>query len=67
MKPVRLSGHAGTNMRHRGTTEQEVIDVIRTANWEATEQGRWSVEKTSNLDGIGTEILRYKAGPSYLR
>lgn len=51
MKPVRLSGHARANIRYRGTTEQEVIDVIRAANWEAAEQGRLECRKDFEFGG----------------
>lgn len=51
MKPVRLSGHARANIRYRGTTEQEVIDVIRAANWEVAEQGRLECRKDFEFGG----------------
>ena len=51
MKPVRLSGHARENIRHRGTTEQEVIDVIRTPEWGPAGQGRCECRKDFDFGG----------------
>lgn len=45
MKPIRFSGHARDQMRYRGTTEQEVVDTIRTALWEPAELGRLECRK----------------------
>ncbi|MCX5886214.1 MAG: hypothetical protein NT096_09955 [Proteobacteria bacterium] len=45
MKPIRLSAHARENLSYRGTTEQEVIDTIRTAPWGAAEHGRLECRK----------------------
>ena len=39
-KPIRLSGHAGEQLRFRGGTEQEVIETIRAAPWQPAELGR---------------------------
>ena len=44
-KPVRLSEHARQQLRYRGTTEQEVVDTIRTAAWEPAELGRLECRK----------------------
>ncbi len=40
MKPIRTSGHARDNMLFRGASEEEVVEAIRTENWEAAEKGR---------------------------
>jgi len=40
MKPIRLSGHACSQLPFRGTTEDEVIDTIRSARWSPAEPGR---------------------------
>ena len=40
MKPIRLSGHACSQLPFRGTTEDEVIDTIRSARWSPAELGR---------------------------
>ena len=40
MKPIRLSGHASSQLPFRGTTEDEVIDTIRSARWSPAELGR---------------------------
>jgi len=39
-KPIRLSGHAGDQLRFRGGTKQEVLEAIRNAPWQAAELGR---------------------------
>lgn len=51
-KPIRLSGHARSQLRFRGATEEEVIDAIRTAAWKAAEQGRLECRKGFPFDGI---------------
>ena len=38
-KPIRLSGHAGQQLRFRGATEQQVIEAIQTETWEPAERG----------------------------
>lgn len=45
MKPIRLSQHARDQMHHRGTTEQEVTQAIRTAPWVPAELGRLECRK----------------------
>ncbi len=45
MKSIRLSGHARENMRYRGATEQEVVEVIQTAPWGPAELGRLECRK----------------------
>lgn len=44
-KPVRLSGHARQQLRFRGTTEQEVVEAIRTEPWQPAELGRLECRK----------------------
>jgi hypothetical protein len=39
-KPIRLSGHARQQLQFRGATEQEVVETIRSANWQPAESGR---------------------------
>jgi Domain of unknown function (DUF4258) len=45
VKPIRLSAHARENMRSRGTTEQEVVEAIRTNPWARAELGRRECRK----------------------
>jgi len=40
MKPIRLSGHAKEQLLFRGTTEEEVIEIVRTSPWQPAELGR---------------------------
>ena len=49
-KPVRLSEHARQQLRSRGTTEQEVIDSIRTATWDPAEFGRLECQKNFTFE-----------------
>jgi hypothetical protein len=44
-KPIRLSGHARLQLEFRGTTEQEVIEAIRTESWQPAELGRLECQK----------------------
>jgi hypothetical protein len=39
-KPVRLSGHAYSQLARRGVSEEEVIEAIRTSSWQPAELGR---------------------------
>lgn len=45
MKPIRLSGHAKEQLFFRGTTEEEVIEMIRTSLWQSAEWGRLESRK----------------------
>jgi hypothetical protein len=45
MKPIRLSGHAIEQLSFRGTTEEEVIEAIRTAPWQQAELSRMECRK----------------------
>ncbi len=39
-KPIRLSGHARRQLSFRGATESEVVQAIRSGNWQTAESGR---------------------------
>ena len=39
-KPIRLSGHARLQLGFRGVTEEEVVDAIRSSDWQPAAQGR---------------------------
>ncbi len=39
-KPIRLSGHARSQLDFRGVIEQEVVEAIRTEPWQSAELGR---------------------------
>ena len=39
-KPIRLSGHARLQLAFRGTTEEEVVEAVRTSKWQPAELGR---------------------------
>ena len=45
MKPIRLSGHARERTVSRGTTQEEVIDTIRTAPRKPADVGRFECQK----------------------
>ncbi|MDI6792071.1 MAG: hypothetical protein QME81_04290, partial [bacterium] len=40
MKPIRLSGHARSQLPFRGTTEDEIKAAIRSERWAPAESGR---------------------------
>lgn len=44
-KPIRLSGHARSQLGFRGLNEQEVVEAIRTEPWRAAELGRLECRK----------------------
>lgn len=41
MRPIRLSAHARENAHYRGATEQEIVEAIRNAPWQAADLGRF--------------------------
>jgi len=45
VKPVRLSGHARSQLTRRGVSENEVIETIRTSPWEPAELERLECHK----------------------
>jgi hypothetical protein len=45
MKPIRLSAHARDNAKHRGATEQEVVETIQTVPWSPAKAGRLECRK----------------------
>ncbi len=45
MKPIRLSGHAHSQLNFRGTTVEEVIETIKTEMWIPTESNRMECRK----------------------
>lgn len=45
MKPIRLSRHAKEQLFFRGTTEDEVIEAIKTSSWQPAELGRLVCKK----------------------
>jgi hypothetical protein len=47
MKPIRLSGHAQSQLPFRGATEDEVRDAIRSSPWSPAELGRLECSKDS--------------------
>ena len=49
-KTIRLSAHAGLQLGFRGTTEEEVIEAIRTQPWQPAEQGRLECRKNFPFD-----------------
>lgn len=44
-KPIRLSEHAKEQASHRGCTEEEICEAIRTIPWEKAELGRLQCKK----------------------
>lgn len=49
-KSVRLSEHARQQLQFRGSTEEEVVDTIRTAAWEPAELGRMECRKNFTFE-----------------
>ena len=49
-KPIRLSEHAKQQVKFRGATEQQVIEVIRTETWEPVELGRLECRKDFSFE-----------------
>jgi len=45
MKPIRLSGHARSQLPFRGLTEEEIIETIRSEAWSPGELGRLECRK----------------------
>jgi len=52
MKPIRLSGHAKEQLFFRGTTEEEVLEAIRTAQWGPAELNRLECKKNFAFENI---------------
>jgi hypothetical protein len=44
-KPIRLSEHAKEQLPYRGTTQEEIIETIRTSQWKSAELGRLECRK----------------------
>ena len=40
MKPIRISNHARGQLKHRGATEQEVVETIRSSTWKPVRHDR---------------------------
>jgi len=45
LKPIRLSGHALSQLSFRGVTEEEIKEAIRSAPWSPAESGRLECRK----------------------
>lgn len=45
MKPIRLSGHARSQLPFRGVTEEEIKETIRSESWAPAELGRLECRK----------------------
>jgi len=50
MKPIRLSGHAKDRLVFRGTSEEEVIEAIKTSKWQPVEPDRFECKKDFPYD-----------------
>jgi hypothetical protein len=50
MKPIRLSFHAREQLNFRNATEAEVIETIRTTDWEPAELGRLECRKNFSFE-----------------
>jgi len=44
-KGIRLSGHARQQLDFRGASEEDVVDAIRTSDWEKADLGRLECRK----------------------
>jgi hypothetical protein len=51
-KPVRLSGHAHQQLRFRGATEGEVVESVRSAEWQPAELGRLECRRDFAFNAI---------------
>ncbi len=49
-KPIRLSGHAMQQLLFRGGTEGEVIEAIRSEEWQPAEFGRLECQMNLTFD-----------------
>ncbi|MCL0059972.1 hypothetical protein M1O57_04765 [Dehalococcoidia bacterium] len=45
MKPIRLSGHARSQLPFRGVTEEEIKETIQSETWSPAELGRLECRK----------------------
>jgi len=45
MKPIRLSGHARSQLPFRGVVEEEIIETINSEAWSPAELGRLECRK----------------------
>lgn len=52
MKPIRISGHAKEQLFFRGTTEDEVLESIRTGQWGPAELNRLESKKNFAFENI---------------
>ncbi len=52
MKPIRFSAHAKEQLFFRGATEEEVIEVIQTSEWQPAELGRLECKKDFKFESI---------------
>ena len=50
MKPIRLSGHAKDQIIFRGTTEEEVIEAMKTSKGQSAELNRLECKKDFPYD-----------------
>jgi hypothetical protein len=51
-KPIRLSEHAKQQLFYRGTTEEEIVEAIRTAPWQPAELNRLECRKEFRYDQL---------------
>jgi len=52
MKLIRLSGHAKEQLFFRGTAEEEVVEAIKTSQWQPAELGRLECRKDFTFENI---------------
>jgi len=51
LKPIRLTGHARSQLGYRGTSEDEVVETIRTRPWQSAEAGRLECRRDFAFQG----------------
>lgn len=51
-KPIRLSEHAKMQLWRRGTTEEEIVESIRTSKWFSVELDRTQCKKDYEFNSI---------------
>jgi hypothetical protein len=67
VKSVRLSAHARDQARHRGATQDEIMQTIRDGSWLPAERGRFAAswEFAYNADWNGQHYRTKRVRPVF--
>jgi hypothetical protein len=67
-KPIRCSGHAKQQLQFRGTTEQEIVEAIKSLSWHPAELGRLECFKDFpfNAEWNGTHYSAKRVRPIFV-